>query len=60
MTIWRASASQRVRGELRALLRQAVDELAQDPRGVRARDALTAGVAEPGTASTSRWFDLRT
>ncbi|MEV6596656.1 ATP-binding protein [Actinoplanes sp. NPDC051346] len=29
--------------ELRALLRQAVDELAQDPRGVRARDALTAG-----------------
>jgi len=29
--------------ELRALLRQAVDELAQDPRGVRAREALTAG-----------------
>ncbi len=29
--------------ELRALLRQAVDELARDPRGVRARDALTAG-----------------
>ncbi|WP_244945305.1 ATP-binding protein [Couchioplanes caeruleus] len=29
--------------ELRDLLRQAVDELAQDPRGVRARDALTAG-----------------
>lgn len=29
--------------ELRALLRQAVDDLAQDPRGVRAREALTAG-----------------
>ncbi|GAA2808492.1 ATP-binding protein [Kitasatospora paracochleata] len=29
--------------ELRALLRQAVDTLAADPRGVRARDALTAG-----------------
>ncbi|MBL1098442.1 ATP-binding protein [Streptomyces coffeae] len=28
--------------ELRALLRQAVDDLARDPRGVRARDALTA------------------
>ncbi|WP_330352255.1 AAA family ATPase [Streptomyces chartreusis] len=30
-------------GELRALLRQAVDDLAGDPRGVRAREALTAG-----------------
>ncbi|MFK0218349.1 ATP-binding protein [Streptomyces vinaceus] len=30
-------------GELRALLRQAVDDLAQDPRGARAREALTAG-----------------
>lgn len=30
-------------GELRALLRQAVDNLSGDPRGVRARDALTAG-----------------
>lgn len=29
--------------ELRALLRQAVDDLAADPRGVRARDALAAG-----------------
>ena len=29
--------------QLRALLRQAVDELAQDPRGVRAREALMAG-----------------
>ncbi|CAM5649875.1 hypothetical protein SAVIM338S_06494 [Streptomyces avidinii] len=29
--------------ELRALLRQGVDDLAQDPRGVRAREALTAG-----------------
>ncbi|MEU8523808.1 ATP-binding protein [Streptomyces sp. NBC_01216] len=29
--------------ELRTLLRQAVDDLAHDPRGVRARDALTAG-----------------
>ncbi|KJY35208.1 ATP-binding protein [Streptomyces sp. NRRL S-495] len=29
--------------ELRALLRQAVDDLAQDPRGARAREALTAG-----------------
>ena len=29
--------------ELRTLLRQAVDDLAQDPRGVRAREALTAG-----------------
>jgi hypothetical protein len=29
--------------ELRALLRQAVDDLAADPRGVRAREALTAG-----------------
>jgi hypothetical protein len=29
--------------ELRALLRQAVDDLAGDPRGVRAREALTAG-----------------
>ncbi|WP_063839662.1 AAA family ATPase [Streptomyces sp. WM4235] len=29
--------------ELRALLRQAVDDLAQDPRGVRAREALAAG-----------------
>ena len=29
--------------ELRALLRQAVDDLARDPRGVRAREALTAG-----------------
>ncbi|MFD7078952.1 ATP-binding protein [Streptomyces sp. NPDC059918] len=29
--------------ELRMLLRQAVDALAHDPRGVRARDALTAG-----------------
>ncbi|MFJ3230734.1 ATP-binding protein [Streptomyces sp. NPDC086787] len=29
--------------ELRTLLREAVDELAQDPRGVRARDALAAG-----------------
>ncbi|MEU6049017.1 ATP-binding protein [Streptomyces xanthochromogenes] len=29
--------------ELRTLLRAAVDELARDPRGVRARDALTAG-----------------
>lgn len=29
--------------ELRTLLRRAVDELARDPRGVRARDALTAG-----------------
>ncbi|GAA1908604.1 AAA family ATPase [Streptantibioticus ferralitis] len=28
--------------ELRALLRQAVDDLAHDPRGVRAREALTA------------------
>ncbi|MEU7055031.1 hypothetical protein [Streptomyces sp. NPDC046197] len=28
--------------ELRALLRQAVDDLARDPRGVRAREALTA------------------
>jgi hypothetical protein len=28
--------------ELRALLRRAVDDLAADPRGVRARDALTA------------------
>ncbi|MFJ7593153.1 AAA family ATPase [Streptomyces sp. NPDC097617] len=30
-------------GELRALLRGAVDDLAGDPRGVRARDALAAG-----------------
>lgn len=30
-------------GELRALLRRAVDDLARDPRGVRAREALTAG-----------------
>ncbi|MGW6918178.1 ATP-binding protein [Kitasatospora sp. NPDC054939] len=30
-------------GELRALLRRAVDDLAADPRGVRARDALAAG-----------------
>ncbi|MFE3608609.1 ATP-binding protein, partial [Streptomyces goshikiensis] len=30
-------------GELRALLRGAVDDLARDPRGVRAREALTAG-----------------
>ncbi|MFJ3880097.1 ATP-binding protein [Streptomyces sp. NPDC090077] len=30
-------------GEVRALLRRAVDELAADPRGVRAREALTAG-----------------
>ncbi|MFJ1702648.1 ATP-binding protein [Kitasatospora sp. NPDC088346] len=30
-------------GELRALLRQAVEDLARDPRGVRAREALTAG-----------------
>lgn len=30
-------------GELRALLRQAVDDLARDPRGVRAREALAAG-----------------
>ncbi|WP_030398409.1 ATP-binding protein [Kitasatospora purpeofusca] len=29
--------------ELRALLRQAVEDLAQDPRGARAREALTAG-----------------
>jgi DNA-directed RNA polymerase specialized sigma24 family protein len=29
--------------ELRALLRRAVDDLAHDPRGVRAREALTAG-----------------
>ncbi|MEU6217691.1 AAA family ATPase [Streptomyces sp. NPDC047022] len=29
--------------ELRALLRQAVDDLAHEPRGVRARDALVAG-----------------
>ncbi|MFF9641680.1 AAA family ATPase [Kitasatospora aureofaciens] len=29
--------------ELRTLLRQSVDELARDPRGVRAREALTAG-----------------
>ncbi|MEU9131683.1 AAA family ATPase [Kitasatospora sp. NPDC048540] len=29
-------------GELRALLRRAVDDLARDPRGVRARDALSA------------------
>ncbi|MET8625863.1 ATP-binding protein [Kitasatospora sp. NPDC004669] len=29
--------------ELRALLRQSVDDLARDPRGVRAREALTAG-----------------
>ncbi|MEU9075517.1 ATP-binding protein [Kitasatospora sp. NPDC048538] len=29
--------------ELRALLRRAVDDLAADPRGVRAREALTAG-----------------
>ncbi|MGF1425792.1 ATP-binding protein [Kitasatospora sp. LaBMicrA B282] len=29
--------------ELRALLRSAVDDLAQDPRGVRAREALMAG-----------------
>ncbi|MFE3323415.1 ATP-binding protein [Streptomyces sp. NPDC059176] len=29
--------------ELRALLRQAVDGLAREPRGVRAREALTAG-----------------
>ncbi|WP_406192987.1 ATP-binding protein [Kitasatospora sp. NBC_01560] len=29
--------------ELRALLRRAVDDLARDPRGVRAREALTAG-----------------
>ncbi|MGP3684293.1 AAA family ATPase [Streptomyces sp. IBSNAI002] len=29
--------------ELRALLRQAVDDLAGDPRGVRAREAVTAG-----------------
>ncbi|GHE03201.1 hypothetical protein [Streptomyces alanosinicus] len=29
--------------QLRALLRQAVDDLAGDPRGVRAREALTAG-----------------
>ncbi|MED7949807.1 ATP-binding protein [Streptomyces sp. BE303] len=30
-------------GELRALLRRTVDDLAGDPRGVRAREALTAG-----------------
>ncbi|MFD7032195.1 AAA family ATPase [Streptomyces sp. NPDC059917] len=30
-------------GELRALLREAVDGLADDPRAVRAREALTAG-----------------
>lgn len=30
-------------GELRALLRRAVDDLGLDPRGVRAREALTAG-----------------
>ncbi|MEU8461555.1 AAA family ATPase [Streptomyces sp. NPDC029003] len=30
-------------GELRALLRRAVDDLARDPRGVRAREALVAG-----------------
>ncbi|MFK0257054.1 ATP-binding protein [Streptomyces sp. NPDC090445] len=30
-------------GELRALLRGAADDLARDPRGVRAREALTAG-----------------
>ncbi|MEU7606995.1 hypothetical protein [Streptomyces sp. NPDC041003] len=29
--------------ELRTLVRGAVDDLAQDPRGVRAREALTAG-----------------
>ncbi|MFI9273359.1 ATP-binding protein [Kitasatospora sp. NPDC052896] len=29
--------------ELRALLRRTVDDLARDPRGVRAREALTAG-----------------
>ncbi|MFF3111072.1 hypothetical protein ACFVSN_17995 [Kitasatospora sp. NPDC057904] len=29
--------------ELRALLRRSVEDLARDPRGVRARDALTAG-----------------
>ncbi|WP_035794271.1 hypothetical protein [Kitasatospora mediocidica] len=29
-------------GELRVLLRQAVDDLARDPRGARAREALTA------------------
>ncbi|WP_369184882.1 AAA family ATPase [Streptomyces sp. Y1] len=29
--------------ELRALLRRSVDDLARDPRGVRAREALTAG-----------------
>ncbi|MER7751951.1 ATP-binding protein [Kitasatospora sp. NPDC097643] len=29
--------------ELRALLRQTVDDLARDPRGARAREALTAG-----------------
>ncbi|MFD7613706.1 ATP-binding protein [Streptomyces sp. NPDC059828] len=29
--------------ELRGLLRQAVDDLAQDPRGAKAREALTAG-----------------
>lgn len=29
--------------ELRALLRRAVDDLVQDPRGVRAREALTTG-----------------
>ncbi|MCG6494265.1 ATP-binding protein [Kitasatospora sp. A2-31] len=29
--------------ELRGLLRRAVDELGRDPRGVRARDAVTAG-----------------
>ncbi|MEU8921570.1 ATP-binding protein [Kitasatospora sp. NPDC048545] len=29
--------------DLRALLREAVDELARDPRGARAREALTAG-----------------
>jgi hypothetical protein len=29
--------------ELRALLREAVEDLAHDPRGVRAREALTAG-----------------
>ncbi|GAA0317585.1 ATP-binding protein [Streptomyces polychromogenes] len=30
-------------GELRTLLRRSVDDLARDPRGVRAREALTAG-----------------
>jgi len=29
--------------ELRALLRRSIDDLARDPRGVRAREALTAG-----------------